>query len=188
MLQKIFAFVSLIKFSFLMILPLNKNEIGLNNDDMFYYIKVQNEHQYVKAGDKGYFCYKSENIWFFQEYIPSFKKYKEECNTSNICETNLECRNNIYLGIEGQSPSIYSDPFSNKELYYCSDDTFTITTTIIDSGETIINNKCEKNEEMKGKCYIRSNSQKFVSSDYMKVCGKVEASNNDISSILISDI
>ena len=179
MLQNTFVFVSLFSFSFLIFLPLNKKEIGLNNEDICYY---KNGDEYVKACNKGFFCYESGNLGFCQEYIPAFKKYYEECNDSKICDINLECTNKICLGKEGNVPYIYTDPFSEKKLYYCSDDKIAIS-----EGNKLSTNPLCKNNDMNDKCYI-SSPEKWADPGFMKVCGKMEFKNNIIYSISISDI
>lgn len=182
MLQNTFVFVSLFSFSFLIYLPLNKKEIGLNNDEICYYSDSVDE--YVKACNKGYFCNKNGKYGVCLEYIPAFKKYKEECNNNNICDENLECNNKICLGKEGETPYIHTDPFSNKTLYYCSDDKIAIS----DSDDISKNPLC-KNNDMNGNCYISSSgTEKSAAPDYMKVCGIIKSSNQKITSISIEDI
>ena len=183
MFRNAFVLISLFSYSFLIYLPLNKIEIGLDNDDICHYL--ENSNNYVKACDKGYYCnIDSSNIGICQEYKPAFKNYKEECKNGDICSENLACINNICLGQENHHPYNHTDPFSRKTLYYCSDETIPILSD--DSDQTNTYPLCKKNNDMKDKC---KNGQIEASPDYMKVCGKVEISNlNEITSISSSEI
>lgn len=94
MLKKYFILISLFSFSLLMYFPLNKKEINLNTDDICYYSDLSN-YNFVKACDKGYYCYKRTSsfptIGICLEYNPVFKKYKEECSQDSECGSDYKC-------------------------------------------------------------------------------------------------
>jgi hypothetical protein len=160
MMRNIFILVSILSYSILIYFPLNKKEIGLNNDDLCHYIE-NNDKVYVKACNEGYYCKSIEekNIKYgiCLEYNPIVKDYKEKCKEDTECNPDLKCINNICLK-GNDEPYKYEDKVSKKLIYYCNDDDKIPTTP----------NKCEKitpSETAEDKC--------FLSYDFLKVCGEL---------------
>ena len=160
-----FVLVSLLSYSFLMYFPLDKKEIGLNNDDLCYYNDGNNI--YLKGCNEGYYC---GNITIESGICLEFKsiimKYKEKCNQNTICDKNLECDDKNLCVINGNTPYIQEDKASNKKHYYCPDQQIPKNQSVCES----------LTDPMKDKCYFETNNTKFTcfSYDYLKVCGKLD--------------
>ena len=175
--KKTFFLITLFSYSFLEIyFPLIKKEIDLNIDNLCYYTD-DGVKAYVKACDKGYYCHQrtiisNQKIGICLEYNPGFKKYKEECSKDSECYIGLKCINKQCIVNEGEEPYQYKDTSSNKEYLYCFDGG-----NSNDSG----GQACQKSD--KHECFKNANI--FYTSDYLKVCGKL---NDDKTIASTSDI
>ena len=155
MFKKIFILISLFSFSLLMYFPLNNKEINLNTDDICYYSDQPN-YDYVKACDKGYYCYirisSTPKIGICLEYNPVFKKYKEECSLDSECGSDYKCSEEEKIcTIKGIEAYKNNDAASKNPYYYCSDENFQID----------VSYKCQnKGEELKDKCFLNQNDKK----------------------------
>ena len=176
MMRNTFIFVSLLSYSFLMYFPLDKNEFGLNNDDLCYY-KEGNNKIYVKACREGYFCSldKAQENGICLEYKPNIKRYKEKCNQDSDCYSGLKCDENVCVLEGNQTPYEHKDEVSGKKYYYCPNN------TILNDQNNCIS--IINNDAMKDKCYLDSD-KKGLSYDYLKVCGEY---NEDQKLASISD-
>ena len=177
MMRNTFVLVSLLSYSILMYFPLDKKEIGLNNDDLCYY-KESNDKIYVKACNEGYFCdsIDAQDNGICLEYKSHFRKYKEKCNENLICYSGLKCDDkNECVHENNENPYMHKDNVSKKIYYYCPDN------TILNDQKKCIS--ISTNEEMKDKCSLDSD-MKFLSYEYLKVCGEL---NKDQTLASISD-
>ena len=177
MMRNTFILVSILSYSILIYFPLNKKEIGLNNDDLCHYIESNNKI-YVKACNEGYFCNSIDNQdnGICLEYKSHFRKYKEKCNENLICYSGLKCDDkNECVHENNENPYIYEDNVSGKKYYYCPDNTF------LNKQKKCIS--ISTNEEMKDKCSLDSD-MKGLSYEYLKVCGEL---NKDQTLASISD-
>jgi len=164
MLRNTLILITLFSYSFLMYFPLNKKEIGLNNDDLCYY-KDGTDTKYVKPCNEGYYCNLiNEESGICLEYKPGFKKYKEKCNQDSDCYPSLKCENNLCVEKENDSVHQYDDKVSNKTYYYCPDN-------LIPTNQTHCLTKID--ETNKDKCPIDTNMKTF-SYDYLKICGEID--------------
>ena len=183
MIKNTVVLVCLFSYSFLFYFPLSEKELDFKNDDLCYYSE-EVDKKYVKACDKGYYCYKKKGtkltIGICSEYKQGFKKYNEKCSQSSECYLGLKCIENLCIVEEGNSPYIYKDKFSDRHYYYCSNDTIPYKST----NDAICKN-INQIEEMKDKCFHDIENDTYFSYDYLKVCGEFTV-NNNISSM--SDI
>ena len=178
--KNIFVLICLFSYSFLFYFPLAEKELDFKTDDLCYYSE-EVDKEYVKACDKGYYCYKKKStsvtIGICLEYKPGFKKYKEKCSQDSECYIGLKCIENLCIVEKDDRPYIYKDKFSGKQYYYCSNDTIPYK-----SGNDIICKSINQNEELKDKCFHDTEKDIFFSYNYLKICGNFDA-NNNISSI-----
>ena len=178
MFEYIIILFCLISSSNLKYVSLAQKEIGIDIDDICYFLDEKDlgdsrdDIEYVKPCEPQYYCRKlvGQKIGTCEKYTPIIKTLNENCTSDYECDLNLECIKGTCL-VQNQSIAYSKQDIDSNEYFYCPNYLMPILT-----GSDFI---CEQKENYKTMDDMCFNETITAFPYYFKICAKLTLLKDD---------